>query len=221
MLDIHYELRYPSDRVSDSLKEAHNRLTQQSKQLIERYIRLTMPIVNWSKATMKDICEMCGHVTKDLNAMFSIFYTDVDSTIVGGRVGSVYPKQEYTLTPSNTWDTFNLMDDKSYNRIKFIIKPVGPTNIKDFFNRRRGFEFVTPEPLMAFPESEPSTLLDGDLELMECDEDITADKLISTDEPKEIINPYKKYLRANDGINLYGSKPLIDYEFDAPLAPIK
>jgi hypothetical protein len=221
MLDIHYELQYPSNKVSDSLKEAHNRLTQQAKQLIERYIRFTMAIVDWSKATMKDICEMCGHVAKDLNVMFSIFYTDIDSTIVSGRVDSTYPKQEYTLTPSNTWDTFNLLDDKSYNRLKFIIRPVNPTNIKDFFNNRKNFVFVNPEPVMAFPESEPSSLLDDNPELMECDENIIADRLISTDEPKEIINPYKMQLRVNDGINLYGSKPLIEYEFDAPLAPIK
>ena len=165
---------------------------------------------------MKDICDLVGHVVKELNVTFPIFYTNIDTTIVGGR----YPKKEYTLSPNNTWDTFNFLDDSSYNRLKFIIRPVGPTNIKDFFNRRKGFEFVAPDPIMAFPESEPSSLLDDEPDLMDTAKDITADRLISTDEPKQIVNPYKEYLRANDGINLYGSERLIDYEFDAPLAPI-
>jgi len=219
MLDIHYELQYPSNKVSDSLKEAHNRLTQQAKQLIENYIRTTMFVVDWHKATMKNICDMATHVVTNLNSMFSIFSTNINSTIVSGA----YPRQEYTLTPNNTWDRFNFLDDSSYNMLKFIIRPVIPVNsfVKDFFNNRKKFEFVNPEPLMAFPESKPSSLLDDNPELMECGEDITADRLISTDEPKEIINPYKMHLRANDGINLYGSKPLIEYEFDAPLAPIK
>ena len=108
----------------------------------------------------------------------------------------------------------------------YLISVIVPTYnvapyIKDFFNNRKNFVFVNPEPVMAFPESEPSSLLDDNPELMECDENIIADRLISTDEPKEIINPYKMQLRVNDGINLYGSKPLIEYEFDAPLAPIK
>jgi len=218
MLDIHYELRYPIDKVSDSLKEAHNRLTQKAKQLIENYIRLSMRFVDWSKATMKDICDMVSHVIKELNATFSVFNTNIESTIVSGK----YPKREYTLTANNTWDTFDFLSDSSYNRLKFIIQPVAPINISDFFNRRKNFEFIQPDPLMAFPESNPDSLFDDELDLMELGRDIVADKLISTEDAKseKLENPFKWYMEPHDGERLYGSDPLIHYEFDAPLAPI-
>lgn len=215
MLDVHYELRYPSDKVSDSLKEAHNGLTQLARKLIEGYIRMSMPSIDWSRASMSDIYGMVSYVIKELNAAYTIFNTNVESTIVSGRC----PKKEYTISSNNTWDRFNFLDDSSYNRLKFIIRPVIPTNIKDFFYNSKKFVFVKPEPLMAFPESEPSSLLDDNLELMECDEDITAGNLypvFGPDTPPGFGVPESR----RDGARLINRAHDIDYEFDAPLAPI-
>lgn len=226
MLDIHYELRCKggNDEITDMIKNQHKKLTERVRAIIEQYIVMSNDRfgIDWRNVSMSDVGKMFEFVTSVINKEFNFFRTVLSPTVVYGPRSFPFSRQTVGLIAGNQIMHFNVLDDDSYNQFTLISDVVYCDKDANAISISRLSKIECPNLAPCMPYSNPDSILnDSDVpELMENDsDDSVADydyPVFSSDTPSGFGIPESR----RDGTRLINHAHDIDYEFDAPLAPI-